>query len=74
MQKVEKIAESETNRTRCAESETNRTTYPLETRGTKKSYLSKRKLSTFTAGVPYQLMGKNLHMPPGKTKIKTGLC
>ena len=33
-------AESETNRTRCAESETNRTTYPLETRGTKKSYLS----------------------------------
>ena len=35
-----RCAESETNRTRCAESETNRTTYPLETRGTKKSYLS----------------------------------
>ena len=35
-----RCAESETNRTRCAESEMNRTTYPLETRGTKKSYLS----------------------------------
>ena len=35
-----RCAESETNRTRCAESETNRTTYPLETRGTKMSYLS----------------------------------
>ena len=29
-----------TNRTRCAESEMNRTTYPLEARGTKKSYLT----------------------------------
>ena len=34
------LAKPPNNRTRCTESETNRTTYPLETRGTKKSYLS----------------------------------
>ena len=78
-------AEIETNRTCCAPKSrrTERAARrnqdeslypPLRGPGHKKALPIKAKLSTFTAGVPYQLMGKTCTCNQEKPKIKTGLC